>query len=94
MKNREVKKNTRVVASGYSILVPVYYENEDLPAWRKVYTGTYKECEDLFSNYPDYYNATNEENHKNRQNKIQEYIFLCSIKKYVEAEKIKKQYSL
>lgn len=48
MKKFESKKITRVIASGYSILVPVYYENEDLPAWRKVYTGTYKECEELF----------------------------------------------
>ena len=76
----------------YCILVPVYYEFEDKPAWRKVFTGTKEECEKTFADYPDYMIANEEENKKNRENIFKEYMFLLSIKKYKEAEKIKTQY--
>lgn len=90
----ERKKITRYLATNYCILVPVYYENEKRPAWRKVFEGNHKECENNFSNFPDFIMATNDENRENRQNKIKEFIFLQSIGKYIEAEKIKNQYNL
>ena len=78
----------------YCILIPVYYEFENEPSWRKVFTGTKSECENAFKNYPEHLKATNEENRENRQNKIQEYLFLLSINKKKQAEQIKTQYNL
>ena len=77
----------------YCILIPVYYEFEEKPAWRRVFTGSKEECEKAFENYPDSLNASNEENIQNRKNKIQEYLFLLSIGKNAKAEKIKMQYN-
>ena len=87
----ESKTICRYLESGYCIFVPVYYEIESRPAWRVVFTGTRKECEKVFCNYPDFLRATAEENKKHRENKIKELIFLESIKKYKEAEEIRKQ---
>lgn len=87
----ESKKISRYLATNYSVLIPVYYELESRPAWRVVFTGTYKECEKAFCNYPDFLRATAEENKKNKENKIKELIFLESIKKYKDAEEIRKQ---
>ena len=76
----------------YCILVPIYYEFENKPAWRKIFVGTEKECKEDFVSYPDYMKASEEENKKNRNNKFQEYMFLLSIKKLTKAQKIKEQY--
>ena len=77
----------------YCILIPVYYECENVPSWRKVFTGSKSECENAFENYPEYLKATNEENRKHIQNKKQEYFFLLSINKKKQAEQIKAQYN-
>ena len=77
----------------YCILIPVYYEFEVAPAWRRVFVGSKEECKKAFSNYPDCLNASSEENTQNRKNKIQEYLFLLSIGKNAQAEKIKAQYN-
>ena len=77
----------------YCILIPVYYECENAPSWRKVFTGTKNECKKAFENYPEYLKATNDENRVNRQNKMQEYIFLLSINKKKQAEQIRMQYN-
>ena len=77
----------------YCILIPVYYECENAPSWRKVFTGTKNECKKIFENYPEYLKATNDENRANRQNKMQEYLFLLSINKKKQAEQIRMQYN-
>ena len=77
----------------YCILIPVYYEFEEKPTWRRVFVGSKEECEKVLSNYPDSLNASNEENIQNRKNKMQEYLFLLSIKKIKDAEKIKKAFN-
>ena len=51
------------------------------------------ECEKDFENYPEYLKATNDENRANRQNKMQEYLFLLSINKKKQAEQIRTQYN-
>lgn len=76
----------------YCILVPIYYEFEEKPAWRKVFVGTEEECKNVFINYPDYMKASEEENKKHRENIFKEYTFLLSIKKFKKAQKIKEQY--
>ena len=77
----------------YCILIPVYYECENAPSWRKVFTGTKNECKKAFENYPEYLKATNDENRANRQNKMQECLFLLSINKKKQAEQIRMQYN-
>ena len=77
----------------YWIFIPVFYENETKPAWRRVYTGSREECEREFSKFPDRLTATQEENRKNRENKRKEMIFLDSIGKRSKADDIRKQYN-
>ena len=90
----ESKKITNYCSKeNYCILIPVYYEFEEKPAWRRVFTGSKEECEKAFENYPKYLKATNDENRANRQNKIQEYLFLLSINKKKQAEQIRAQYN-
>ena len=76
----------------FCVLIPIYYEYEKEPAWRKVFTGSKEECEKQFSLFPDFLHATYEENKKNRANKKAEYLLLLSINKTKKAESIKKQY--
>lgn len=78
----------------YCILIPVYYEFEEKPAWRKVFIGSKKECEKVFDDYPEFLKASNDENAQNRKNKSQEYLFLLSINNKKQAEKIKEKYHL
>lgn len=75
----------------YCILVPVYYDFEEKPAWRRVFVGSKEECEKAFSNYPDFLNASIEENAQHMKSRMQEYLFLLSIGKNAQAEKIKAQ---
>ena len=90
----EIKRITNYCSKeNYCILIPVYYECENAPSWRKVFTGTKNECKKAFENYPEYLKATNDENRANRQNKMQEYLFLLSINKKKQAEQIKMQYN-
>ena len=60
----------------FCIIVPVVYEYRKNPAKRIVFVGSKKECENTFCNYPDTINATSEENKKDRQLLITEYLFL------------------
>ena len=76
----------------YIIMVPVFYEHEEKPTWRTVYSGTRADCEKRFQDFPDRMKATEEENKENRQWKKQEMIFLESIGRKNCAEMIRKQY--
>ena len=78
----------------YVIIVPVFYEFEEKPAWRTVYGGTKTECEKEFDSYPDTLKANAAENAQNRKNKVQEMLFLYSIGKDARANAIKKQYHI
>lgn len=74
------------------VLMPVYYEHENNPSWRKSYTGTLAECESIFATLPDFIYATHEENTKARKWKAQEMLFLESIGKTEKANMIRAQY--
>ena len=89
MAKKEIKK---YLDSQYCVVVPVYYENEKSPAWRKMYVGSLEECEKEFDLYPDFLSATFEENAENRKNRRAEYLFLLSIGKKKQAEKIREQF--
>lgn len=78
----------------YCILVPVFYEYEDKPTWKKAFVGSKEECEKAFPDYPDTMQATYEENKQLREWKRQEYLSLLSHGKKKEAEAIKIQYKL
>lgn len=78
----------------YLIMVPVYYDFETLPAWRKYYKGTKKECENIFTSVPDFLRATPEENRRNRENARLEYLLLMNHGKTAHALKIKEKYQL
>lgn len=79
--------------STYLILVPVFYEHENKPAWRTVYKGTKKECEKEFSSFPDSLKATPEENNRNRKNQLATAIFYESIGRKAAAAQIRKRYN-
>lgn len=81
-------------SSQYRIYIPVYYENETRPGWRRVFSGTKEECKKEFYSFPDYMKATQEENKRNRENKRKEYLFLLEIGKTAAAAAIKNQYHL
>lgn len=51
----------------FCVLIPVYYEYENKPAWKKVFSGSLDECEKEIKLYPDYMRATYEENQNNRK---------------------------
>lgn len=76
----------------FVILIPVYYEHEDSPALRKVFTGTKLECENMFDSLPDHMRATHEENKRNREWKAKEYLLLMSTGRKKKAIEIKHQY--
>ena len=78
----------------FCIVIPKYYEFENRPSWVVAYRGNFGECKNVFGNCPDLLTATFEENANNRHMKRQEYLFLLSIGKKKEADKIKKQYHL
>lgn len=91
----EAKKIVKNHADGnYCLLIPVYYEYENKPAWRIARRGTLLEVQSAFDLFPEYLMASNDENLKNRQNKRQEFLFLLEIGKKKEAEKIQRQYRL
>ena len=80
-------------SENYVIMLPVFYECENNPSWRKVYTGTKEECENEFSLFPDFINATAEENKINRKNRFNEYKFLWSINTVKAANEIKNNFN-
>ena len=79
---------------GYTVMVPVYYEHETRPAWRKVYRGTRAECETVLKDYPESMKATPEENAQARKWKRAEADFLESIGRRQKADRIRRQYEL
>lgn len=87
----EKKKILDYCGECFCIIIPVYYEYDIEPAWRVVFKGNKKECENIFNNYPDYMTATTEENRKHKRNIIQEYIFLQDHNKK-EADRLKAKY--
>lgn len=87
MHKKMVKHN-----NDFCILVPVFYDHEEKPSWRKYFVGTLEKCNELFPSAPDFLNATYEENRENREWKRKEYTFLLSIGKVQKAEKIRAQY--
>lgn len=91
-KNSKKKILQDGIGNNYVIMIPVFYEYEDRPAWRIVFKGTEEECEKEFYSFPDYLNATHEENKENRKNMFELYKFFISTHAYEDAEKIKKQY--
>ena len=78
----------------YAIYVPVFYDYEEKPAWRKVFVGTEIECKNMIDTFPDSIQATPEENINNRRNAMQEYCLLMEVGKRTKANKIKEQYKL
>ena len=78
----------------YIILVPVFYDYEITPSWRKYFTGTLKECKEMFGGVPDSLQATLEQNKINRHYKRQEMNLLFALGKTKKAQQIKEQYNL
>lgn len=78
--------------SRYIILVPVFYEFENCPAWKIVYGGTKTECEKEFDSFPNTLKASADENAQNRKWKMKEMLFCQSIGHNKKADAIKKQY--
>lgn len=78
--------------STFLIMVPVFYEFENKPAWRTVFKGSKTECEKEFSFFPDTLKATPEENNKNRKNQIATALFYESIGRKAAAAKIREKY--
>lgn len=78
--------------SNYVILIPIYYEYEAEPAWRKVFFGTEAECKQNFDAFPDFEYATYEDNKHARICRLEEIKFLASIGKQKKAEQLKIQY--
>ena len=78
--------------SEYLIMVPVFYEFEEEPAWRKVFKGSKKECEKEFPSFPDSLKATPEENNKNRENQLKIAISHESMGRKAVAAKIREKY--
>ena len=85
------KDNAR---GGYILLIPVYYEHETRPAWRKGTSGTLDECKKALEAAPEYLNATPEENRTNRHYQRATMIFYQDRGQLEKADAIRKQYNL
>lgn len=88
------KKTIVKYRGAYCILIPVYYDFENSPSWRKYFTGTQEECKNIIDGLPDSLKASSEENKKARENKIKEMLFLFEIGKTEKAKQIQRQYNL
>lgn len=77
----------------FCVLVPVWYEYELKPAWRKFFIGTKKECESAFVAAPDHIIASYEENKRARYYKLQELLFYRCRGDNKKADAIKAQYN-
>lgn len=93
MKN-EYKKHICSYRDSFVVLVPVWYEGENTPSWRKYFIGTKEECKKALEATPDSLKATYEENAKSCYWKMQEMIFKEKIGKHEAASLIKKQLCL
>lgn len=76
----------------YLLLIPIYYDHETEPAWRKATRGTLEEVQRAAETAPDYMRATEEENRNNRQWKYKEMLLLAETGHKAKAEAIKAQY--
>lgn len=90
----DYKKYIAAYNNNFVVLMPVYYEHESRPAWRKYFIGTRTECENVLKSAPDYLKATAAENAENRHYKRLEYLLLVDLGKIKEATAIKEQYKL
>ena len=52
--------------NNFCVLMPIYYQHETRPAWRKYYTGSRESCIKILGSAPEYLNATPEEERRNR----------------------------
>jgi len=91
---RTEKKYIARYEGGFILMLPVYYEHETAPAWRKSTRGDLATVREAYEIAPDYLEATAEENRKARESKRREYIFLLDCGKRKQAEKIRAQYEL
>ena len=95
MIRRQTKKLVTYGAAGeYAAIMPVYYQNEESPAWRKMAVGSKEYCESALKDCPDYMLANDAENSTNRKSRWAEAALLDSIGKHKQAAKIKAQYGL
>ena len=78
----------------YAIYVPVFYDYEEKPAWRKMFVGTETECKNKIDSFPDSIQATFEENTKNRESARKEYLLLLELGRKTKANEIKEKYKL
>ena len=76
----------------YCVLVPVWYDNELTPAWRKWFVGSKSECKAAFDGCPDHLIASYEENKQAREWKLKEMMFCRSIGHNKKADSIAAQY--
>lgn len=90
----EYKKEIVSYNNGYKylIIIPVFYECENKPSWKTVYSGSFDDCKKAFSMFPDTLQATAEENAKNRYYMRLQADFYQSIGRYSVAQKIRKRY--
>lgn len=91
---REYKKEIVKYENGYKylILVPVFYECEEKPAWRNVFSGSLEECKENFSSFPDTMQASPEENKRNRHNMRLTADLWQSLGRYKAAAMLRKRY--
>lgn len=84
----------RDTASGdFMLLIPVYYDHETRPAWRKGTRGDLATVQKALEAAPESLKATAEENRINRHYKRAEMILLQERGRRKEAEAIRKQYN-
>lgn len=78
----------------YLLLIPVFYDHETRPAWRKAARGSLEDVRKAYQAAPDQMKATAEENRTNRQYKRAEMLLLYDHGKKAAADAIKEQYQL
>ena len=85
----------KAIVKGYNtyiIIIPIYYEYENKPAYRTVYKGSKEDCKKVFESFPDTLTATEEENKTNRYWKHKEMMHAFENGNFRKFERIRKQY--
>lgn len=90
MEKTYISKDT--ANNNYILLIPVFYEHETRPAWRKGACGDLDTVKKALETAPESLKATAEENRLNCYYKRKEMIFLQERGRRKEAEAIRKQY--
>jgi len=89
----EKKQLVNYLERAFCVLVPVYYDHETRPAWRKYHvTEDATEAREAYETAPDYLHATEDENRENRRYKRAEMFLLYDHGKRKEADAIRAQY--